>query len=176
MVDEIAAERQIDRDRVRFTRRQVRERLGGGDTQLKRHLARLVDLELVFAHRAGQTGGFTYELAWHAGHDGTRFCPGLVDLDDLTGEPVTPTNPGAMTGDRSAPKGGRSAPGRPPVPGQSPPGRDEVPGSKPQANDHKPGTDGGEGHKRASGDSKEPRGHRRSEDTGGDEASGEDGR
>ena len=57
------SEREIDRDRVRFTRRQVRERLGGGDTQLKKHLARLVDLELVWCHRAEQTGGFVYELA-----------------------------------------------------------------------------------------------------------------
>jgi hypothetical protein len=180
MVDEIAAEQSVDRDRVRFTRRQVRERLGGGDTQLKKHLARLVDLELVHAHRAEQTGGFIYELAWHAGHDGTRFLPGLVDLDEATGEarPThgTPPDSGSTTGDRSAPKPPRSAPGRPPVAGQSPPGRPGDPGPKPQANGHKPGTDGDEGPKRASGDAKKQRGRRRNDGTGGDGANGGDGR
>lgn len=176
MVDEIAAERQIDRDRVRFTRRQVRERLGGGDTQLKRHLARLVDLELVHAHRAEQTGGFIYELAWHAGHDGTRFLPGLVDLDELTGEPVTRADSGSTTGDRSAPNGGRSAPGRPPVAGQSPPGRPGDPGSKPQANGHEPGAEGDEGRKRASGDAGKPRGHTGNGAIGDEGAAGGEGR
>jgi hypothetical protein len=42
---------------VRFTRRQLREALGFGDTQLKVHLARLVDLELLVLHRL-ETGGF----------------------------------------------------------------------------------------------------------------------
>jgi hypothetical protein len=184
MVDEIAAERSIDRDRVRFTRRQVRERLGGGDTQLKRHLARLVDLELVFAHRAEQTGGFIYELAWHAGHDGTRFLPGLVDLDHVTGEPCPtggpPSDSGSTTGDRSAPNGGRSAPGRPPVAGQSPHGRIGDPGSNAQVNGHKPGADGGEGPEGASGDAERPRGRTGNEAGpiagGSDEASGEGGR
>ena len=35
-----------------------------GDTQLKVHLARLADYELVIAHRTA-SGGFCYELAWH---------------------------------------------------------------------------------------------------------------
>ena len=138
MVDEIAAEQSVDRDRVRFTRRQVRERLGGGDTQLKRHLARLVDLELVFVHRADKTGGFVYELAWHAGHDGTRFLPGLVDLDELTGEARPTHGPAtdsaATTGDRSARNGVRSGGGRPPVAGRSAPGRPAVSGPTGQVN------------------------------------------
>lgn len=41
----------LDADLVRFTRRQLREALAFGDTQLKVHLARLVDLELVVTHR-----------------------------------------------------------------------------------------------------------------------------
>jgi len=46
-----AKEMGVDVALVRFTRRQLREQLGVGDTQLKVHLARLVDLELVLAHR-----------------------------------------------------------------------------------------------------------------------------
>ena len=68
-----------DRSAVRFTRRQVRESVGWGDTQLKVHLARLVDLELVVAHR-GDGGAHLYELAWDGqGVDGSRFVIGLCD-------------------------------------------------------------------------------------------------
>lgn len=62
----------LDRDLVRFTRRQLREALPFGDTQLKVHLARLADYELVIAHRTA-SGGYCYELAWQPpadGHDG----------------------------------------------------------------------------------------------------------
>ena len=51
------------REGIRFTRRELREALGWGDTQLKVHLARLVELELIWAHR-GPRGGYLYELAW----------------------------------------------------------------------------------------------------------------
>lgn len=98
----------IPLDLMRFTRRQLREHLtaggtGWGDTQLKVHLARLVDLELVMAHRL-ETGAFGYELLWkppvamtttttgtESGYDSTydlsgRFLAGLTDpktlLDD----------------------------------------------------------------------------------------------
>jgi len=46
-----------------FTRRQAREALCAGDTQLKVHLARLNELELVVCSRQGTA--VTYELAWH---------------------------------------------------------------------------------------------------------------
>lgn len=86
----------IPLDLVRFTRRQLREHLAGqgsgwGDTQLKVHLARLVDLELVMAHRL-ESGAFGYELLWKppaamtttaaetTGYDGGgRFLAGLTD-------------------------------------------------------------------------------------------------
>ena len=42
-----------DRGRAGFTRRELRDATGFGDTQLKVHLARLVDLEYVVANRAG---------------------------------------------------------------------------------------------------------------------------
>jgi hypothetical protein len=46
-----------------FTRRQAREALGVGDTQLKVHLARLVELEYVMMQRSNNT--VRYQLAWH---------------------------------------------------------------------------------------------------------------
>ncbi|MGH2872297.1 MAG: DNA primase, partial [Solirubrobacteraceae bacterium] len=59
-----AAEQGVSRERIEFTRRELREALGWGDTQLKVHLARLVNLELVHAHR-GANGVFVYQLAWN---------------------------------------------------------------------------------------------------------------
>jgi DNA primase len=109
----------LDRDLVRFTRRQLREQLGVGDTQLKVHLARLVDLELVVPHRL-ESGGFGYELAWHpdASSETGRVLPGLID-PQLLGD----TDDAVTTADRSGSEATRSGPGRPPVGGRSAPGR-----------------------------------------------------
>ncbi|MBK9158605.1 MAG: toprim domain-containing protein [Micropruina sp.] len=90
-----AAELAVDGSLVRFTRRQLRETIGWGDTQLKVHLARLVDLELLLVHRS-ESGTFCYELAWRptgtsevgAGDDvggRGRFLVGLTDPATLTG-------------------------------------------------------------------------------------------
>jgi hypothetical protein len=129
---------------VRFTRRQVREGSGWGDTQLKVHLARLVDLELVLAHR-GERGGFAYELSWRGeGGDGTSFLPGLIDPATLTTttNPATGPTPGpgsgpapgrTYDGSRSGPGASRPGSGRPPVGGRSGPGRTVPEGSSVQA-------------------------------------------
>ncbi len=62
-------ERQILQGDFRFSRRQLREAFGGGDTQLKVHLGRLVELEYLLVHRNGQR--FEYELRWDGqGADG----------------------------------------------------------------------------------------------------------
>ena len=116
-VAERAAAEAVDRDQVRFTRRQVRELTGWGDTQLKVHLARLVELELVIAHRAERGAGFVYELAWDgAGRGGERFLIGLADPANLASSP-------GYDDTRSGPQPDRSEPGRGPVGGWSAPGR-----------------------------------------------------
>ena len=115
-VTRIAATDQIDRLLVRFTRRQLREELGWGDTQLKVHLARLVDLELVSAHRV-EHGSFLYELAWDgaAGRDGGRFMVGVTDPSQpslpLT-ETIEDPKIHAYDPSRSGQQPVRSAPGR----------------------------------------------------------------
>jgi DNA primase len=74
----------------RFTRREVREATGLGNTQLKVHLARLVELEYVLVHRGKQGQGYVYELAYDGrGKDGGAFLPGL--------EPVGPVEQAATT-------------------------------------------------------------------------------
>jgi DNA primase catalytic core len=99
---------------VRFTRRQLRESLGFGDTQLKVHLARLVDLELLVVHRF-ESGGFGYELTWRGeGEQGAPFMVGLTQPDQLTAAHGYPA-------DRSRSQAARSGSGRGPVGAQSPP-------------------------------------------------------
>lgn len=125
----------LPRHAFRFRRRELREALHWGDTQLKVHLARLVDLEYVLAHRApGQS--FVYELLY----DGPKEHPddrphlsGLIDVDELRRQ-IGPSaaNPSDDPPERAvnldsqgleyAYDAGRSALERP----QSAPGRAEV--------------------------------------------------
>jgi DNA primase len=120
-----AARKDVEPGMVRFTRRHLREALGFGDTQLKVHLARLVDLELVSPIRTDR-GGFCYELAWAPppevdGQTGPqRVLPGLLDPTTLLGEAAADA---ATAGHRSGSNPARSGGGRPPVGARSAPGR-----------------------------------------------------
>ena len=78
------AELGILREDYRFTLREVRETTGCGQTQLRLHLARLVDLEYVVVHRGGRGQTFVYELAYDGGgQDGRPFLPRLIDVGEL---------------------------------------------------------------------------------------------
>jgi hypothetical protein len=69
---------------VRFTQREVREALGLSDRQLRRHLARLVELEYVVCHRTGSGNSRDYTLIYDGqGKTGQRFMLGLVDAQNL---------------------------------------------------------------------------------------------
>lgn len=104
----------VARGEYRFTRRQVRDALGWGDTQLKLHLGRLVEMEYLRVVR-GRLGGFEYECLYEGqAVDGGRFLPGLVDIEALRHE---------YDVGRSGGEAARSAPGRPAVGAQSAPGR-----------------------------------------------------
>jgi DNA primase catalytic core len=103
----------IPLDLVRFTRRQLREHLaatgaGWGDTQLKVHLARLADLELVVPHRM-ESGSYGYELTWNPPaststttgqgstyDEGQRFLAGLTDPTTLLDSTYDPRPVGAQ--------------------------------------------------------------------------------
>jgi hypothetical protein len=72
------------RSEVLFTRRQLREATGLGDTQLKVHLSRLCDLELVVVRQGGPQKLTFYELLYDGeGDDGAPFVLGLVDAKTL---------------------------------------------------------------------------------------------
>ena len=97
---------------VRFTRRELREAVQWGDTQLKVHLARLVELEFIALHRHGLT--HAYELVYAApddeGGEGqrARLC-GLRDAGALVDVTLQAH---AYDSDRSGLKVLRSASGR----------------------------------------------------------------
>ena len=72
------------RSAIRFTQRELREALGWGDFQLRRQLARLLELEYVLADRTGRGNGRQYELVYHGqGQDGRPFLLGLTDAETL---------------------------------------------------------------------------------------------
>ncbi|HXB65964.1 MAG TPA: CHC2 zinc finger domain-containing protein [Solirubrobacteraceae bacterium] len=126
-VDRQAVEQGTVRERVRFTRRELREALGWGDTQLKVHLGRLASLELLWCHR-GQHGAHVYELAWNGAGEGEARLPGLIDPGELDahtageGHGYDPDRSGSGE-NRSGSKVDRSGGGRPPVGGRSGRGR-----------------------------------------------------
>lgn len=74
----------IERAAYRFSRRALREAIGWGDTQLRVHLQRPVELEYVIAHRGGRGALYEYELAYDGGGgDGRPYVPGLIDAEAL---------------------------------------------------------------------------------------------
>jgi len=95
------------REALRFTRREVHTATRWGDTQLKIHLSRLVELEYVIAHR-GRNGVFEYELLYSGEDDGKAHLCGLIDPTAL-----------ADDGARSGLSADRSGSGRTLVGGRS---------------------------------------------------------
>ena len=109
MVGEACKARKLEQGDFLFSRRQVRDFTGWGDTQLKIHMGRLAELEYVLTHRADHGQGFVYELVYDGrGKDGGRFLSGLLDVEKLRAAH-------GYEGERSGVNGERSGGGRPPV-------------------------------------------------------------
>ncbi len=74
----------LKRTDIRFSRRALREAIAWGDTQLRMHLERLVELEYVMTHREGAGGKYVYELAYEVDATEARAqVAGLIDVDEL---------------------------------------------------------------------------------------------
>jgi DNA primase len=113
----------LDRGDFRFSRRQVRERTGWGDTQLKVHLGRLVELEYVIAHRAGgHSQRLGYELVYQRQAGDGPFLPGLIGAEEL-GAHGYDENRSGLEANRSGQNADRSGSGRPLVGARSGAGR-----------------------------------------------------
>ena len=113
LVTAICEKDQIKRSDYRFSRRDVREATGWGNTQLKVHLKRLEELEYLIVHRGGRGQSFVYELAYAGeGRDGQPFMIGLADMesgqspDNYAGVRVYDANwPGLNTSSSGAGRG-----------------------------------------------------------------------
>jgi len=85
MVDEKSTAQDMNRSDYFFSRKAVRELTGWGNTQLRVHLDRLVDMEYLLVHRGGRGQSFVYELLYDGeGKDGDNFMIGLIDIEKLT--------------------------------------------------------------------------------------------
>jgi len=113
----------VDQVDFRFTRRQVREAVGWGDTQLKIHLARLAEMEFLLSHRGKQGQTYAYELLYQ-GEDGDGLAKllGLIDCERLQSTAMTTTSRGTASTSRGE-EAHFAAPGRGVVGGWSAPGR-----------------------------------------------------
>jgi DNA primase len=78
----------IPQAEVRFTRKDVRDATGWGDTQLRVHLERLVSLEYLLTHREGAGGRFTYELVFDGDVSTAVHLSGLIDAADIETVPT----------------------------------------------------------------------------------------
>ncbi|MEJ0037679.1 MAG: CHC2 zinc finger domain-containing protein [Gammaproteobacteria bacterium] len=117
MVEEECHAQQIRRSDYRFSRRLVREHTRWGDTQLKIHLGRLVELEYLLIHRGGRGQSFEYELVFDGkASSDAPHASGLIDIEALKRD---------YDGARSGRGTSRSASGRDAVGGQSAGGRAE---------------------------------------------------
>ena len=88
LVDDYVGQRSQREDKsrleLRFTQRELREALGWGDFQLRRHLVRLIELEYVLVHRTKRGNQREYELLYDGqGRDGEPFVLGLIDVAKL---------------------------------------------------------------------------------------------
>jgi len=84
MVTAECERQKMARSDYRFSRRDVREATGWGDTQLKIHLHRLEEMEYLLAHRGGRGQSFVYELVFaRLADSGKPTLPGLIEIDKL---------------------------------------------------------------------------------------------
>jgi hypothetical protein len=84
MVKKAVAEKQIAQPHFWFSQRDARAFTGWTPMQVKRHLAKLAELEYVLAHRGARGQTFVYELLYQGeGQDGAKFLPGLIDVEKL---------------------------------------------------------------------------------------------
>ena len=120
-VSERVVRQGLPRAEVRFSRREVRDATGWGDTQLKVHLGRLADLEYVLVHRNPQ-GGYGYELLYDGDGRSEPYLSGLIDPMSL-----------GYDGARSGEKPRQSVPGRDVVGSESAPGQLGSVASNPQS-------------------------------------------
>lgn len=84
MVRGICEKEGFERADVRFSRRDIREHVQWGNTQLKIHLKRLEEMEYLLVHRGKRGQSFEYELLYNGeGQDHKPFLMGLLEVERI---------------------------------------------------------------------------------------------
>jgi DNA primase len=87
MVINKSEEQGINTQDFSFTRRDIREYTGWSDTQVKRHINQLVDLEYIYSIMGSKGKEFMYELQYvEEVEPGKKFLSCLIDVDELAKE------------------------------------------------------------------------------------------
>ena len=124
-VRRVCEEKQIEQRSYRFSQRDVRGWTNASPQQVKRHLAKLVDLEYALIHRGGRGQSFVYELLYSGeGEEGGKFVMGLLDPEKL--RPII-----TYDANRDIKSGHRDTPGSPQVQGLDTTGSHAQNGSQP---------------------------------------------
>ncbi len=75
----------VEQSDYRFSRKQIRESTGWGNTQLKVHCGRLEDMEYLLSSGGGRGKVITYQLSYQGeGEQRNQFMMGLIDWEKLT--------------------------------------------------------------------------------------------
>ena len=84
MVARECVQERVKRNEYRFTRKQVRDETGWGNTQLKIHLARLEDMEFLGLHNVPRSKAIAYELLFDGeAESDERHLMGLINTETL---------------------------------------------------------------------------------------------
>ena len=84
MVIKKSEEQGIGVQELSFTRRDIREYTGWSDTQVKRHINQLVDLEYLYSIMGSRGKEYMYELRFvEEVEPGKKFLSCLIDVDEL---------------------------------------------------------------------------------------------
>jgi len=103
MVNAECERQKIERADFRFSRKDVRRYTAWSDSQLKRHLSRLEELEYLLVHRGGRGQSMVYELVFERqGDSGKPVLPGLIEIEKLTGYGYDAKKSG-LEGEKSGP-------------------------------------------------------------------------
>jgi len=86
MVNDLSGVQHCKPNEVRFTRRDIRERVNWSDSQLKNHCLRLAEMEYLLVHGGSRGHLLQYELLWD-GHspDSVHLC-GLLNAINTEGD------------------------------------------------------------------------------------------
>ncbi|MET1257491.1 hypothetical protein [Aliikangiella maris] len=83
-VQQSCEQQKIEHSDYRFSRKQIREFTGWGNTQLKVHCGRLEDMEYLIAHGGGRGKTIAYQLNYQGeGEQRSQFMMGLIDCEKL---------------------------------------------------------------------------------------------